>query len=229
VKYPVVLFDVDHTLFDFDASERAAFAAMVEAVEGEFVPEHFAIYKGLNAALWQQVERGEILAGDVRDRRTAQFCAEVGLDADRDQMTRAFLDGLGANGDLYPGVREVLEQLHGTVALGMATNGISVVQRTKMSRVGLDRFFDAGVISDEVGVAKPDPAFFDLLLGQLGDPDRASVLMVGDSLNSDIQGGINAGVATCWYNPHGKPGSAEVQPTYEISDLTQVLRLVLAD
>lgn len=225
--YEVVLFDLDHTLFDFDESERFAFAQMVDVAEGAFGPDDFATYRQLNARLWKQVERGEILAGDVRKRRTAQFCEQLGIEADQDQMTQAFIDGLGAGGELFPGAVDVLEQLHSKVTMGLATNGISVVQRTKMARLGVDRYFDAVVISDEVGVAKPDPAFFDLLLGQLDDPERDGVLMVGDSLGSDMQGGINAGISTCWYNPGGDPVSGELQPTFEISHLTEVLELVL--
>lgn len=220
LPYTTILLDLDHTLFDFDASERAAFALMVQGCDLDDAAGAFDQYKAINSALWKLVEQGEILPRDVRDRRTAEFCEQLDLSSDRDQMTNVFVEGLGACGELYPGARELLHELDSIATLGMATNGISSVQRAKIARLELGRFFDAIVISDEVGVAKPDPVFFDVLLGELGDPPRESVLMVGDSLNSDMKGGAAAGVATCWFNPSGGVNRTGVRPTHELADLT---------
>lgn len=229
MTYSTLLLDLDHTLFDFDASERAAFALMVaNAGLDSDLADAYDQYKAINSALWKLVEQGEILPRDVRDRRTAEFCDALGLSADREQMTEAFVAGLGDCGDMFPGAIDLLDELQARegVVMGMATNGISRVQRSKIARLGLDRYFDAVVISDEVGVAKPKSAFFDLLLGALGDPPRDTVLMVGDSLNSDIRGGVNAGVATCWFNPSGNPNRTGVQPTHELADLAALPSLL---
>lgn len=229
MSYSTILLDLDHTLFDFDASERAAFALMVEGtgLTAE-LGDAYGQYKAINSALWKLVEQGEILPRDVRDRRTAEFCDALGVVADRDQMTEAFVTGLGDCGDMFPGAVNLLDELRERdgVIMGMATNGISQVQRAKIARLGLGKYFDAVLISDEVGVAKPKSAFFDLLIGELGDPARDTVLMVGDSLNSDIRGGVNAGIATCWFNPSGNPNRTGVQPTHELADLAALPSLL---
>jgi len=231
MSYSTVLLDLDHTLFDFDASERAAFSLMVDGMEHDLgdLAQAFARYKQLNSALWKLVEQGQLLPRDVRDRRTIEFCQAYDLDAGADHrevMTERFVNGLGDHGELFSGARELLDGLQGVVAMGLATNGISQVQRAKMARLDLDQYFSAVVISDEVGVAKPETGFFDLLLRDLGDPPRESVLMVGDSLNSDIRGGSNSGIATCWFNPDRNANRTGVRPTYELADLTALPSLL---
>ena len=138
----------------------------------------------------------------MRTARFEQLVAAAGLDADPVVMADAFVAGLGMHGDLYPGVRSVLETLTAQASLALVTNGLSEVQRKRIERLDLGRYFDAVVISSEVGAAKPSTEIFDIAFDLLGSPARESVLMVGDSLTSDIQGGINYGIATCWYNPN---------------------------
>lgn len=205
VRYPTVLLDLDHTLFDSDASEREAFDRTLRA-EGVADPDaHLATYVAINTALWSGVERGELTATDVRTRRFERFVAATAIDADAHRMADAFAAGLGACGDLYPGARSVLEELATVARLALVTNGLGEVQRARVERLGLAHYFDAVVISAEVGAAKPDPSFFAIAFDRLGHPARPDVLMVGDSLTADVRGGAEAGLTTCWYNPHGRP------------------------
>jgi 2-haloacid dehalogenase len=228
MPYTVLLLDLDHTLLDSDASERLAFEhAMVSA--GVADPGgHFAAYDAINRALWARVERGEIRATDVRVQRFAQLIAAIGIDASPDALADAYASGLGAHGELYPGVREVLDALDAepSVSLALVTNGLSDVQRARIERLGIGRYFDAIAISSELGTAKPAPAIFEFALAALGGPARASALMVGDSLTSDIQGGRNAGIATCWYNPHRRACDRDDLVDHEIATLEALLAIV---
>ena len=208
MPYTALLLDLDHTLLDSDASEVQAFehalagAGIVEP--GRYLPA----YHQINRALWAQVERGEITPAHLRTTRFARLIETTGIEASPEALADAFAHGLGAYGELYPGVREVLDVLVAEpgVSLALVTNGLSEVVRTRIERLDLGRYFEVIAISSELGTAKPAPAIFEFALAGLGSPAKASVLMVGDSLTSDIQGGRNAGIATCWYNPHGRSG-----------------------
>lgn len=228
VPYTVLLLDLDHTLLDADASERLAFEHAL-ASAGVAAPDRYLPAFGrINRALWARVERGEISAVHVRTTRFTQLIAATGIDASAEALADAFAGGLGVYGELYPGVRDVLDALDAepTVSLALVTNGLSEVQRVRIDRLGLGRYFDVIAISSELGTAKPAPAIFEIALAGLGAPAKSSALMVGDSLTSDIQGGRNAGIATCWYNPQRRPGSPDGLVDHEITTLDALLAFV---
>jgi 2-haloacid dehalogenase len=209
-KYTTVLFDLDHTLLDSDASEALAFEETLRLAGVDDPHQYLPTYIEINRALWAAVERGETRPGQVRTARFEQFVVAVGLDLDPLVLADTYVDGLGAHGELYPGAREMLETIAGPATLALVTNGLSDVQRTRLRRLHIDSYFDAIVISAEVGVSKPAPEIFDITFAMLGMPDKSTVLMVGDSLTSDIQGGNDAGIATCWYNPRERaPGESD--------------------
>jgi len=162
---------------------------------------------------------------DVRVRRFEEFAATVGLDADPDEMAAMFVWGLGAHGDLYDGARDLLDTLADRARLAMVTNGLSEVQRARVERLGLDRYFEAVVISSEVGVSKPRPEIFDIAFGLLGGPPKESALMIGDSLSSDIRGGRDYGIATCWFNQHGTTPGPDDTSTHEVRSLAEIQSL----
>jgi YjjG family noncanonical pyrimidine nucleotidase len=226
VHYSTVLLDLDHTLFDSDASESAAFAQAMRVADIEDPGRHIATFQRINLELWATVERGEVTPQQVRTRRFEQLAEEAALDADPLIMADSYVAGLAANGELYPGTREVIERLGEQLTLAMVTNGLSEVQRARVERLGIERHFDAIVISAEVGTAKPGTKIYDIVFGRLGNPSRESALMVGYSLSSDIQGGTNYGIATCWYNPNGKSARAVDRVTHEIRRLEELLEIV---
>ena len=157
--------------------------------------------------------------------RFEQLVDDLGLKADAEVMASQFAAGLGALGPLYPGATSVLDALLGNVSLGLITNGLSDIQRARLTRLGLERYFSSITISAEVGVAKPSPDIFAMALRDLGEPSRDDVLMVGDSLSSDMAGGRAAEIDTCWYNANGHVATADV--TYEIAELSAVVGIVL--
>ncbi|MEM7275786.1 MAG: YjjG family noncanonical pyrimidine nucleotidase [Actinomycetota bacterium] len=230
MRYRTVLLDLDHTLLDSDGSEAAAFAATARSVGLTPTEEVFDRYRTINRGLWAEVERGGVTPVEVRTRRFELFTADLGLaDADPEAMADTFATGLGANGELYPGALAALEGLADVTTLGLVTNGLVEVQEARIERLGLGRFFRSVIISAGVGVAKPAPEIFDLVLDALEVTDRSSTVMVGDSLTSDIQGGHNAGIATCLYDPDGRAGdraALQPRPTHVIGSLDALVPLV---
>lgn len=224
--FSTLLFDFDHTLFDSNQSEALAFADAMQFCDIPKDPTHFENYKRINKALWDQVELGSISPNELRTQRFVEFVEHIGSDVDAHLMADRFGLGMGANGELYPGARQVLEQLAQSASLAMVTNALSEIQRARINRAGIADLFDAVIISGEVGASKPGRAIFDITFDQLNNPPKDSTLMIGDSLTSDIAGGANYGLQTCWYNPNNLAASGNPVPTYTIAHLQELLKFV---
>jgi 2-haloacid dehalogenase len=221
MRYTTLLFDLDHTLFDFDTSETEAFAAALAGAGIEVTDGYHERFVSINRALWRRVEAGELSPNDVRVVRFERLFGEVGVEADAHQVADDYLVGLGRYGDLYPGARSLLDELSEVASLALVSNGIGQVVRDKVDRLDLDPCFDAIVISGEIGIAKPHPGFFNVAFDRLGHPDKATTLMIGDSLASDVQGGINYGIDTCWYSSDTYAEQTP-EPTYRVGSLAEI-------
>ncbi len=221
MSYTTFLLDLDHTLLDSDASESLAFASTLASIGVMNAEQHAGPYRRINLDLWAAVERGELLPQQVKVRRFELLIEQQGLDADANLMAEEFVKGLGANGELYDGARDVLQSLSADASLALVTNGLSEVQRARIARLDLEQYFDAITISAEVGTAKPGTDIFDLTFAELGNPAKSTAVMVGDSLTSDIRGGANFQIDTCWYNPHGKD-VVDSAVTHEIRELNEL-------
>lgn len=225
MRYTTLLFDLDHTLFDFDASEEAAFSKALSTA-GISDPDRFRdAFVVINAALWADVEQGLLSPNEVRILRFQQLVDKTGITTDPIPLAADYATRLGAEGDLFPGAREVLDDLVKTCTLAMVSNGIGQVQRDKIARLDLDRYFNSIVISGEVGTSKPGNEIFDVAFEQLGRPEKETAVMIGDSLSSDIQGGIEYGIDTIWYAPH-IPLGFRSDATYHIRDLGEISTIV---
>ncbi|MEN8115143.1 MAG: YjjG family noncanonical pyrimidine nucleotidase [Actinomycetota bacterium] len=225
MRYTTLLFDLDHTLFDFDMSETEAFRASLAKAGVDIQDGYHELFVAINKALWVRVEAGEITPNDVRTVRFVELFERLDIDADCGAIGDDYLIGLGAHGDLYPGALKLLEELAAEASLALVSNGIGQVVRDKVARLGLGRFFDAIVVSGEIGVAKPHTGFFDVAFEQLDHPDKATTLMIGDNVASDIAGGANYGLDTCWYAPNTQ-GEPAVVPTYRVRSLTEIPAIV---
>ena len=225
MAYTTLLLDFDHTLLDSDASEVAAYELTLRKHDIPNAQNHFAAYKVINRSLWVAVERGEMLPGDLTERRFELFAEKLGIAVDAEAMANDFARGLATCGELFPTARVVLEQLASTASLAMVTNGVSEVQRTRIERLEIEQYFDEIVVSAEVGFTKPGTEIFDVAFERLGNPAKTSTVMIGDSLSSDIKGGANYGLATCWYNPTGETPSPDDRITHEVSSLTDLIAL----
>lgn len=226
MEYRWLLFDADGTLFDYDRAELQALRLTFEAAGHPFRPAYAEAYRRINAAIWREFELGQITQELLRTRRFALLFEEAGLALDLDDFSRAYLRNLALGTDLVDGAEETLRALHGRVGLALITNGLKDVQRPRLERSSIAGCFDAVVISEEVGAAKPDPAIFQVALARMGLPRRDEVLMVGDSLTSDVAGANRAGIDVCWFNPTGLPLPPGLEARYQIRELSELVALV---
>ena len=226
--YSVILFDADETLFDFRAAEsnalRTVFARHGLPTDGEFV----ASYHRINDGLWDQYNHGKIQKDDITHERFTRLFAEYGVPLDGVDFNDRYLDCLSLYGDLFPGALEMCAHLHDAgMRLYIITNGIARVQQSRFARSGLAPYFDGVFVSEEIGVGKPRKKYFDTVLSRIGVEDRRQALVVGDSLRADIEGGINAGLDTCWCNFGGR--KSKIRTKYQVENFAQLEKLLLQE
>ena len=198
-KYYCILFDADNTLLDFDAAENKALAETL--VEYGIEPDAGTVqtYRDINSELWRQLEKGQIRRDKLMGERFTRFLKAINAAGDGVEMNRCYLDHLSSHPDLMtPNVLDVLGELSEVATLAIVTNGF-----------------------------EPSRRIFDSALRALGVENREHVLVVGDGLTSDIQGGVNAGLDTCWFNPGHAENPGKVSPTYEIASLEELYPLVM--
>lgn len=222
----VILWDVDATLLDFEKAEEAGIRGCFKEFQlGECTEEMLAAYKKLNRGYWQMLERGEIEKSVLLVKRFEDFLDAYGLDVSvAAGFNELYQILLGDTVVFTPHALETIQSLKGKVLQCAVTNGTKVAQDRKLRNSGLDKEFDYIFISEEVGIEKPNKGFFDVVFAKIGKFAPEEVLIVGDSLTSDIQGGVNAGIRTCWFNPKGVENTSGLRPEYEIRDVGEVLR-----
>ena len=222
MKYKWLLFDADGTLFDYDKAERHALGSTFDALGLEYEKRYAEVYRRINGQIWLDFEHGKISQQRLRTRRFELLFDAIGMECDPGEFSRRYLANLALGTDLIAGAEEVVKSLHDRVGLVLITNGLADVQRPRFARSTVGQYFSDVVISEEVGSAKPAPEIFDVAFGRMGFPSKRDVLIVGDSLSSDIKGGNQYGIDTCWFNPEGRPREAGVTITYEIGELREL-------
>ena len=225
MRYTTLLFDLDNTLFDAASCEPAAFDHALASGGVTEPRRYWETFSEINAALWDAVVRQELTPNQVQARRFDDLVAAAGLDADPEILAGEYVKGMGAYGELYPGVHEVLDRLGQRAALALVTNGLGEVVRARINRLGLEPHFEAIVISGEVGTSKPGADIFDLAFAALNRPSKDTALMIGDSLSSDVAGAATYGIAACWYNPLRKPRPVGIRIDHEIASLDELPHL----
>lgn len=225
MSYETLLFDLDNTLFDASSCEPDAFAYALDRGGVAEPHRYWETFTEINDALWAAVVRQEVTPNEVQARRFVDLVATAGLAADPALLANEYVVGMGVFGELYPGARDVLAELSERASLGLITNGLGEVVRARISRLDLEQYFAAIVISGEAGTSKPGTEIFDLMFEALGSPAKSTALMIGDSPSSDIAGANNYGIASCWYNPNGKPRPEGVAVDHEIAALEALLAL----
>jgi YjjG family noncanonical pyrimidine nucleotidase len=222
MRYDWLLFDADGTLFDYDKAERSALQQTLEVLGVLFQPHYLTVYGRVNAEMWQAFERGEIAQDQLKLRRFELLSEAIDVPLDPAQFSDTYLLQLGQNAHLIDGAEAMLQALYNQVNMMLITNGLQAVQRSRYALSPLPDYFADIVISEEVGVAKPAPGIFDIAFRKMGNPAKERVLIIGDSLSSDMAGGIHYGIDTCWFNPEGRERGGVVGITYEIRDLAEL-------
>ena len=224
IKY--LLIDLDDTILDFHKAERIGLENTLAHFGLEPTEENIALYLQINADLWRRLERGEVNRKQVNEGRFVELFRQLGKEVDGEACAAYYLHQLSLTHDYLPGAREALERLQKKYRLFVASNGNVAVQYPRMEASGLNEVVEQAFISEELGQNKPSKAYFDLCFGRIPGFDPSQAMMVGDSLTSDIQGGIHAGILTCWVNTFGKANTTGILPDYEIASLRQLEALL---
>jgi len=226
MQYTWLLFDADGTLLAYDGAEEEALQNVFAYYQLPFSSEVGEAYKRINQAMWKRLEEHSITLMELRWQRFADLFDEFGIAQDAVEFSRMYLHYMGQAAHLIPGSLEVLEQLLGKFNLAIITNGITEVQLSRIRISGLDRFFPHVFTSEVLGVFKPASGFFEVVFEEIGHPAKENVLVIGDSLSSDIAGGVGYGLDTCWYNPRGEQDKYSYPITYEIREMVDLLDLL---
>ena len=235
LNYDCVLLDADDTIWDFQKAQRHALDAALHDC-GVKTPKDASldVFRSVNKSLWRQYEAGEISSDEVRLLRFARLLDHFDVAGDARELSEVFVAHLGRSAFMIRGALELLETLYRIVPLVLVTNGLSQVQRSRIEISGIGRYFSALVISEETGIQKPEPEIFRIAVTRCGVGGTPRVLMVGDSLSSDIAGALAAGYDACWFAPASARSiamterSGGVTPTFTVRDLAEIPPIVIA-
>ena len=218
LKY--LLFDLDETLFDFPAAERAAISEVLSGLGITPTDEIIKRYSEINRSCWDMLERGEISRERLVVLRFEILREELSADFSPEEAQKNYVFALGGQHRFIEGAEEILSTLSENYELYAVTNGLLAVQSRRIRDAELDRFFKGYFISEELGYSKPQREFFESAFAKIPSFDKERAIIIGDSLQSDILGGKNAGIKTCHYNPKKKKNNTGIIPDYEINDLS---------
>jgi 2-haloacid dehalogenase len=223
--YPWLWFDADGTLFDYNLAEGISLRRSFETLNLLYKEEYLGIYQSINQDLWLAFERHEIISDVLRVRRFELLLEALNLSGSPETMSTAYTGQLALCTDLVDGAYEVLTTLKDACQIAIVTNGLSEVQRSRLERSRICDFVSELIISEEAGAAKPKKGFFDAAMSRTGQPAKSDILVIGDSLTSDMRGGADYGLDTCWFNSTRTPRPEGLQVTYEISGLWEILEM----
>ncbi len=229
IMIKAILWDIDGTLLNFEMSEKYAIRKCFEIYElGECTDEMLVQYSRINRRYWEKLERGELSKPEVLVGRFKEFFERQGLPIEKaEPFNNEYQVRLGDKA-FYNDDGELLVKRFKERGIKQyaVTNGTLVAQQRKLKLSGLDLLLDGVFISDVIGIEKPKIGFFDAVWAEIGSYEKDEVMIVGDSLTSDIQGGNNAGILCCWYNPHGQENTKGVRVDYEVKDLREISKLI---
>lgn len=227
MKYKVLLFDADETLFDFKKTEEHALKKLVSTFRTNYDKGYcISVYKEINTQIWIEFEDGKISSDKLKVERFDRLIKALNLDNDALKLSKLYVTYLSEGSFIYKETEHLLSYLSENYKIGIITNGLNEVQSRRIKESSVAHYFDDVVISDEIKIAKPSVEIFEYALKNLNHYEKESVLMIGDSLSSDIKGGINAGVDTCWFNVNQKENLTQIRPTYEINSLLDLKNIL---
>ena len=216
------LFDLDDTLFDFHKAEKIALTKTLVHFGIDPTEETLALYSTINAAHWKRLELGKISREEVKVGRYRELFKTIGVECDPVKATAYYESMLAIGHYFMPGAPELLEELYRKYRLYIVSNGTAKVQEGRIGSSGIAKYMDGIFVSQILGANKPDKQFFDICFAEIPDFSLSETVIIGDSLSSDIKGGINAGITTVWFNPKGIENDSDIKPDYTIKELSEV-------
>jgi len=227
MTYKFLLFDLDHTLLDFDTAEDIALTQLLKEEGVEDIRAYKDYYVPMNKALWKDLEEKKITKQELVNTRFSKLFSHFGIEKDGVYLAERYQFYLAQQGQVFSGAMELLDSLIDRgYELYAATNGITTIQTGRMAQSGLAPYFNQVFISEQLQTQKPDALFYEKIGQQIAGFSKEKALMIGDSLTADIQGGNNAGIDTIWYNPHHLENHTQAQPTYEVDSYQALLELL---
>lgn len=225
MKYTTLLIDNDDTLMDFAAAERNGICLTFKENGIPYTKELLSSYSEINASLWKRLERGEIKREEIFEKRFQIFASKHGLSIDTKKVSSDYMRNLELGHELFPEVLPLLSELCTRYSMYIVTNGHSRTQNRRIDDADIRRFFDGVFVSEEIGYQKPMKEYFQFVFSNIKEKNKSKILIIGDSLSSDILGGINAGIDTCWFNRKGAD-CGQIKPTYEINTLNDIKKVL---
>ena len=226
IQFQTIFLDLDDTLLDFGAAERVAISKTFRDIGLEPTEALLARYRELNEAQWEAFERGELTREQVLLRRFELLFAELNLPYDAASTEDRYRGYLGEGHYFVDGAPELLAYLAPKYDLYLASNGVADTQYSRLESAGISHYFKEIFISETTGYHKPERAYFDYCFARILNFDPSRALIIGDSLTSDILGGHNAGIHTCWFNPKRKPRNPAILPDFEVHRLADLRSLL---
>ena len=225
-KYETLLFDVDDTLLDFYVAENAALTRLFEQENITVTKAMLVRYKEINEALWRAFEREEVTKNELHNTRFSKFLKEYGIEIDGEYFETVFQKYLQETHHFVEGAYDIIAQLAKDYDLYVVSNGKTMTQNKRLAAADLAKYFKGIFISEQTGYQKPMIEFFDYVFTRIDGLDKDKTLIVGDSLTSDIKGGLRAGIDTCWFNIRDIDNTSDIQPHYEIKKLNELHTLL---
>jgi len=216
---PVVLLDLDNTILDFNRAEHRALSRALSAQGLPFSDEIAAMYHRINMRHWEMLENGILTRAEVLVKRYEALFRELGLQADAGRTQELYETYLAEGHWFMPGAEELLQSLKDSYRLFICSNGVQRVQDGRIASAGIAPYFERIFISEHMDGNKPERRFFEQCFREIPGFERSRAIILGDSLTSDIRGGINAGILTCWYNPDGRENTGPIKADFEIRKL----------
>jgi len=235
-KYKAILFDLDDTLIDNDESIKYAIFCIYNKLGIDCNEENFLKWKQFDTDYWHLWEDGKIIVPDwansldkridfLRSNRFIQFFHYLNLSYEEAlNINRRYISLLADNVVRIDGAYELITTLFGNYELIISTNGPRESAYAKVRNANLYPYFSKIISSGECGFSKPMPGFFDYAISKMYTKDKEKMLIVGDSLRTDILGGINNKIDCCWFNPHHRHNRLNIEPTYEIDNLKSLIK-----
>ena len=224
MTYKFLLFDLDHTLLDFDTAEDIALTQLLKEEGVEDIRAYKDYYVPMNKALWKDLEEKKITKQELVNTRFSKLFSHFGIEKDGVYLAEHYQFYLAQQGQVFSGAMELLDSLiERGYELYAATNGITTIQTGRLAQSGLAPYFNQVFISEQLQTQKPDALFYEKIGQQIAGFDKEKALMIGDSLTADIQGGNNADIDTVWYNSHHLENKTKAQPTYEVDSYQDLL------
>ena len=221
-----VLFDLDDTIFDFKLSESTALSKTL--IELGVEPNDYIIsqYSKYNISQWKRLELGEISRQEVKVNRYKLLFDELGIDVSPELATEIYEEKLATGHYFIDGAVEMIESIYNDYDLYLVSNGAKRVQDGRLASADISKYFKGIFISEVVGHEKPSIEFFNYCFDRIPDFNKDNTIIIGDSLSSDIKGGVNSGIKTIWFNPHYDKNESDIIPDYEIHGLCEIKELL---